>query len=112
MPLARAAAGDAALSDLTALTQGLCRPIDYDTVIMHSVPEHWPRIAERGRQNIGYTTWETDALPDHWPPLLALPDKLFVPSTSNGELFPRSAGGKPVHVVPHIRRHAWNTRDA
>ena len=24
----------------------------------------------------------------------------------------RGAAGKPVHVVPHIRRHAWNTRDA
>ena len=109
LPLARAAAGDASLSDLPALAQGLCRPIVYDTVIMHTVPEHWPRIAERGMQNIGYTTWETDGLPDHWPPLLALPDKLFVPSTSNGELFPRSTSGKPVHVVPHIRRHAWNT---
>jgi glycosyltransferase involved in cell wall biosynthesis len=109
LPLARAAAGDAALSDLPALAQRLCRPIAYDTVIMHTVPEHWPRIAERGMQNIGYTTWETDALPDHWPPLLALPDKLFVPSTSNGELFRRGGTDKPVHVVPHTRRHAWNT---
>ena len=109
LPLTHAAAGDASLSDLPALAQGLCRPIAYDTVIMHTVPEHWPRIVERGKQNIGYTTWETDALPDHWPPLLALPDKLFVPSTSNGELFPRGTSGKPVHVVPHIRRHAWNT---
>jgi glycosyltransferase involved in cell wall biosynthesis len=109
LPLARAAAGDASLSDLPALAQELCRPIEYDTVIMHTVPEHWPRIAEPGMQNIGYTTWETDALPDHWPPLLGLPDKLFVPSLSNGELFPSGAGGKPVHVVPHIRRHAWNT---
>jgi glycosyltransferase involved in cell wall biosynthesis len=109
LPLARATAGDAPLSDLPALARALCRPIEYDTVIMHTVPEHWPRIAERGKQNIGYTTWETDALPDHWPPLLALPDKVFVPSTGNGELFRRGAGGRPVHVVPHIRRHAWNT---
>jgi glycosyltransferase involved in cell wall biosynthesis len=109
LPLAHAATGDASLSDLPALTQGLCRPIAYDTVIMHTVPEHWPRILERGMQNIGYTTWETDALPDHWPPVLALPDKVFVPSTSNGELFARGTSGKPVHVVPHIRRHAWNT---
>jgi hypothetical protein len=71
LPLARAAAGDASLSDLPALARGLCHPIEYDTVIMHTVPEHWPRIAERGKQNIGYTTWETDALPDHWPPLLS-----------------------------------------
>jgi glycosyltransferase involved in cell wall biosynthesis len=109
LPLARAATGDAALADLPALTQGLCRSIPYDTVIMHSVPEHWPRIAERGVRNIGYTTWETDALPEHWPPLLALPDKLLVPSRSNGELFAREVMVKPVHVVPHVRRHAWNT---
>lgn len=109
LPLAHAAAGDSSPSDLPALAQGLCRPIAYDTVIMHTVPEHWPRIAERGVQNIGYATWETDALPDHWPPLLALPDKLFVPSTSNGALFTHGTPGKPVHVVPHTRRHAWHT---
>src|SRR5690242_11587069 len=108
LPLARAAAGDAALSDLPALTQELCRPIAYDTVIMHSVPEHWPRIAERGMRNVGYATWETDELPEHWPPLLAVPDKLIVPSRSNADLFARGSNGKPVHVVPHIRRHAWN----
>jgi hypothetical protein len=109
LPLARAAVGDAALSDLPALAQELCRPIEYDTVIMHTVPEHWPRIAERRVQNIGCTTWETDALPDHWAPLLAVPDKLFVPSTMNGELFQRAGLAGSVHVVPHIRRHAWNT---
>ncbi|MGH8712943.1 MAG: glycosyltransferase [Casimicrobiaceae bacterium] len=109
LPLARAAAGDAALADLPALAQNLCRPIDYDTVILHTVPEHWPRIAQPGRQNIGYTTWETDALPGHWPPLLAVPDKVFVPSTMNGELFRRDGAAKSVHVVPHVRRHAWNT---
>ncbi|HEX3633024.1 MAG TPA: hypothetical protein VHZ01_10995, partial [Casimicrobiaceae bacterium] len=47
LPLAHAAAGDASLSDLPALVQGLCRSIAYDTMIMHTVPEHWPRIAER-----------------------------------------------------------------
>jgi hypothetical protein len=109
LPLAHAGTGDASLSDLPMLARQLCRPIAYDTVIMHTVPEHWPRIAECRRQNIGYTTWETNALPDHWTPLLALPDKVFVPSTSNGKLFARGASGKPVHVVPHIRRHAWNT---
>jgi glycosyltransferase involved in cell wall biosynthesis len=109
LPLARAATGDAALADIPALAERLCRPIEYDTVILHTVPEHWPRLAERGVQNIGYTTWEADALPDHWGALLVVPDKLFVPNNSNGELFQRSGLGRPVHVVPHIRRHAWNT---
>lgn len=109
LTLARAATGDAALADIPALTERLCRPIEYDTVILHTVPEHWPRLAERGVQNIGCTTWETDALPDHWRPLLVVPDKLFVPSSGNGELLRRSGLGRSVHVVPHIRRHAWNT---
>ena len=109
LPLARAAAGgDSALADLPALAHGLTRKIPYDTVIMHTVPEHWPRLAEPGKRNIGYTVWETDALPRHWPPLLATADKVLVPCAMNVSIF--SQGGVAnVSAVPHIRRHAWNT---
>ncbi len=100
LPLARAAAGgDSALADLPALAHGLTRKIPYDTVIMHTVPEHWPRLAEPGKRNIGYTVWETDALPRHWPPLLATADKVLVPCAMNVSIF--SQGG-----VANVQRGA------
>ncbi len=108
LPLGRAADGDAALADLPSLVAALTRPIDYDTVLVHTVPEHWPRFAEGGKRIMGYTTWETDAVPSHWPELLNAMHALAVPSRLNAEIFTRGGITVPVHVVPHIRRHAWS----
>jgi glycosyltransferase involved in cell wall biosynthesis len=108
LPLARAADGDAALADLPALVEAIARPIAYDTVLVHTVPEHWPGFVEVGKRTIGYTVWETDALPAHWPRLLNAMDALVVPCRANAEVLARAGVHRPVHVVPHIRRHAWS----
>ena len=108
LPLARAAEGDAALADLPALIKAISRPIDYDTVLVHTVPEYWPRFIEPGKRSVGYTVWEADALPAHWPKLLNTMDALCVPSRMNAEMFAEGGIDRPVHVVPHIRRHAWS----
>jgi len=107
LPLACEAERDAALRDVEALARA-AGPKAYDTVIIHTVPEHWPRLIEPGKRNIGYTVWETDALPDHWLPLLNAPDKVLVPSTTNQSLFTDGGVARPVGVIPHIRRHSWN----
>lgn len=108
MPLAYAAQGDAALADLPALIAATVRPIDYDTIIVHTVPEYWPQFVEPGKRTLGYTVWETDALPAHWPELLNAMDAVAVPSRMNAALLARGGITPPVHVVPHIRRHAWS----
>jgi glycosyltransferase involved in cell wall biosynthesis len=98
---------DAMLQDLpTLLRHTGAKP--YDTVIVQTVPEHWPGMFEAGKRNVGYTTWETDALPPHWPPLLDRPDRILVPCTLNRRLFEAAGVAPPVRVVPHMRRHAWN----
>lgn len=107
LDLAREASHDASLQDVVALTQVL-GPKSYDTVIFQTVPEHWPLLMEEGKRNIGYTVWETDRLPDHWPPLLNLPERVLVPCAMNLDLFIASGLSRPVRVVPHMRRHAWN----
>jgi len=111
LPLACEAESDAALQDVGVLARA-AGPKAYDTVIMHTVPEHWPRLIELGKRNIGYTVWETDALPDHWRPLLNAPDKVLVPTTMNQALFTNDGVARPVHVIPHIRRHSWNAVSA
>jgi glycosyltransferase involved in cell wall biosynthesis len=114
LALAQAAEGWAALSDLPSLISATMRPIDYDTVVVHVVPEHWPRLMERDKRMLGYTVWETDALPRHWPSILNAMDAIAVPSHLNGEIFRRDGVYRPVHVVPHMRGHAWSAeaRDA
>jgi len=98
---------DASLLDVPALLEA-CGPKPCDTVLIQTVPEHWPQLLEPGKRNIGYTVWETDALPRHWLPLLDLPDKVLVPSAMNRSLFVASGVARPVVAVPHIRRHAFN----
>jgi glycosyltransferase involved in cell wall biosynthesis len=109
LPLAHAAGRDPESSDIAALIEATSRPIDYDTIVVHTVPEHWAQFAEPGKRLVGYTVWETDALPAHWPPLLSAVDAILVPSTFNQKMFGEARLGPPVRVVPHIRRHAWNT---
>lgn len=90
--------GDAAL-------RRLChREIDYDTVLVHAVPEYFPlwRAREPGKRIIGYTTWETDRPPDHWPALLDGVDLLLVPCAWNRDVFRAHGVTTPIAVVPHI----------
>lgn len=80
------------------------RPIEYDTVIIHTPPEHYPYWVEneKGKRIIGYTVWETDRLPAHWPQLLNLVDRVLVPCNWNREVFIKSGVLKPIDVIPHI----------
>jgi glycosyltransferase involved in cell wall biosynthesis len=108
LPLAQSAGGAAKLGDLRALVDACMRPIEYDTVVCHTVPVDFARFVEPGKRMLGYTVWETDALPPHWPPLLEAMDALAVPSRMNAEVFGRSGISRPVHVVPHICRQTWS----
>jgi glycosyltransferase involved in cell wall biosynthesis len=108
LPLGRALEGDANFADLPALMHATAKAIPYDTVLAHTHPEYWPRLAESGRRLAGYSVWETDALPETWPSLLNRADCILVPSQFNAELYARCGVKQPVHVVPHIRRNAWS----
>jgi len=80
----------------------ICRKIEYDTVIMHTVPEYWPRLLRPGKLNIGMTVWETTLIPPHWQDLLQLPDRLMVPSEFTREIFRQNGVTRPIDVIPHI----------
>lgn len=107
-PLSLSATDDESLADLPALVAATSRPIAYDTVVAHTVPEHWPGLFEPGKRNIGYTVWETDRAPAHWRTLLDRADRVLVPCELNRETFVAAGVRAPVRVVPHVRRHAWN----
>lgn len=87
------------------------RPLEADTVIMHCMPELWPKLREPGKVNIGYTVWESDRLPGHWPPLIPAADHVLVPTEFNRPLF-TLPGGPPVTVVPHVYRESGSATPA
>ncbi|MDZ7839255.1 MAG: hypothetical protein U5R46_00310 [Gammaproteobacteria bacterium] len=85
-------------------------PVDYDTVVVHLTPEHWPAAREAGRRMVGYSVWETDRLPLHWPPLLAGYDLILTPSAFSRDVFAPHTGA-PVVVIPHLPRTDWPDSD-
>ena len=107
-PLSLLATDDESLADLPSLLAATSRPIACDTVVAHTVPEHWPGLFEPGKRNVGYTVWETDRAPAHWRTLLDRADRVLVPCEMNRETFVAAGVRAPVRVVPHVRRHAWN----
>lgn len=82
------------------------KAMDYDTVLIHTVPEYYPEWIERerggGRRIFGYTVWELETLPSHWPAILNRLDGVIVPCRWNRDVFRRSGVTVPVHVVPHL----------
>jgi glycosyltransferase involved in cell wall biosynthesis len=82
------------------------RPLHYDTVLVHTVPEYYPDWIDREKRNgcrvFGYTVWELEQLPDHWPEILNRLDGVIVPCRWNVEVFRGSGVRVPVHVTPHL----------
>ncbi len=95
-PFSGRSVGDPALDELCN------REIPYDVVVLHLVPEYYPRWSaiERGRKIAGYTVWETERLPARWPALLTAVDLVIVPCEWNREVFGASGLEAPVEVVP------------
>jgi glycosyltransferase involved in cell wall biosynthesis len=108
LPLGMTATEDESLADLGALLDATSRPLDCDVVVAHTVPEHWPTLFRPGKRNVGMTVWETDRIPAHWRTLLDAAERVIVPCTQNRDVFVAGGVRSPVHVVPHVRRHAWN----
>lgn len=102
----RASGADPALRDLPAILARTAAPRDYGIVVAHLVPEYLEACLEPGKRNVAYCTWESDRIPAHWPAILNRFDAVLVPSTFNAEVFRAGGVTVPVHVVPHIRRHA------
>lgn len=105
LEVARAASDDAALRDLPAILDrtGGC---GYRIVVAHLVPEYLDACIEPDKANFAYCTWESDRIPEHWPAILNRFDGVLVPSEFNARVFRDGGVRVPVHVVPHIRRHA------
>jgi len=97
----------AATSDAAALVARTSGAVAHDTVIAHTPPETWAQMFQPHCRNIGCAAWETDALPAHWPPLLQRAQALAVPCRRNRVVFARAGINRPVHVVPHVRRHVF-----
>jgi glycosyltransferase involved in cell wall biosynthesis len=78
------------------------KPIDYNIVIIHLTPEHFPLYREIDKMNIGYCVWETDKLHPDWPGYINENVNLCMVSCAwNVEVYKRSGVTIPVVSIPH-----------
>lgn len=78
------------------------KDIDYNIVLIHLTPEHWNKLKEPGKTNIGYTIWETSRLHFNWPIWINNDvEKILVGGHWNKEVFKDSGVEIPIGVVPH-----------
>lgn len=91
------------------------KPIDYNIVIMHVVPQNithppheWVKrtgrkvMMEEGKCNILFTVWETDRLFAPWVGLINKNvDAVMVPCQWNKDVFEKSGIEVPVIKIPH-----------
>lgn len=93
-------------ADCPLLQRALADNGDYDTVIIHMVPEYYPDLVSRlralGKRVFGYTVWEHETLPLHWPAILNTLDAVLLPCSWNIQVFQQSGVKVPVHVVAHL----------
>ncbi len=107
-PLAALSIDDVSLSDLATLIAATQRPVNSESVLVHSAPEHWRSCFEPGKRNIGFTGWSADRLPPHWEPLLNQAQAIFVPSETSRQALLRAGLRPAVRPLPRIRRQHWN----
>lgn len=80
------------------------RPIDYDTVIVHTVPDYYARWRETepGKRLVGMTVWESDTMPPAWHSHFRHVDAIVVPTEWNRRVFQQAGVRLPIGVVPHV----------
>jgi len=83
-----------------SLLKSLEAKIDYDVVLVHLTPEHFPYYKEEGKFNIGYIYWETSKLHPEWIPLCNSMDAMLVGCDWNKESFSDSGIKVPVLSNP------------
>lgn len=80
------------------------KDIDFDTILVHSTPEHWPDIFRQypNKRKIGMTVWETTKLHPEWVNYINMADEVIVPCHWNKDVFKKSGVYKNISIIPHI----------
>lgn len=86
--------------ETTNLLNSLSAEIEYDVVLIHLTPEHYPYFKEDKKFNIGYVYWETSALHPEWVPLCNSMDAMLVGCDWNVGAFLNSGVTVPVLSNP------------
>ncbi len=76
------------------------KKIDYDVVLMHLTPEHFPLFREKNKFNVGYSYWETSRIHPEWVDHCNSIDAVLVACEWNVSAFVNSGVNVPVVKSP------------
>lgn len=83
----------------------ITKEIDYDSVIIHHVPDIWGNLVNtipKNKKIYGLTVWETNYLHSDWVNMINLSvDEVIVPSYFNMDVFKNSGIDKKINVWYH-----------
>jgi len=74
--------------------------IDYDTIILHTTPNVYPKYMESGKYHIARVFWETDKLPPAFSKYVELCNEVWTGSKFNAEAIKKAGVTKPIFVIP------------
>ncbi len=78
------------------------KKIDYNVVIIELTVEHWAKMREAGKVNIGYSVWETNKLHPYWTEQInETVDAVLTASDWGANVYENSGVNVPVFCVPH-----------
>lgn len=76
------------------------KPMDYDVVILHTTPNVYPSLMEKGKYHIGRVFWETDKLPADFAKACQSMDEIWTGSEFNARAIRNAGVTKPIYLIP------------
>jgi glycosyltransferase involved in cell wall biosynthesis len=92
----------------------VCNITTFDVIILHTVPEEWPKYIKQFRNTyintkiLGITVWETSCIPKNWKVCIEQTDGISVPCIWNEHIFKQSID-IPVDTVFHPKIDSCTT---
>jgi len=80
--------------------------LDYQIKILQVTPEHYSKIIEKGKYNIGILFWETDKIPKDWVKNMNEVDEFWVVSEQSKQIFANSGIKSKLTVIPQSMDYA------
>jgi len=78
------------------------KPVDYNVVIIELTVEHWAKMREAGKVNVGYSVWETSKLHPYWTDQInETVDAVLTASDWGVDVYRNSGVEVPIFCVPH-----------
>ncbi len=76
------------------------KKVDYKIKILHTTPDEFERLHERGKYHVGFMYWETDKIPQTFAEGLNTVDEVWTGCQANFDAIRKAGVSKPIKIIP------------